>query len=93
MAHLPNKQQVFTRDDSSYANRVRGSPSVSRILEGITPRGVQEHYRDESETAIGAALPGTHTAMAHDDRLRGTIPSRGDWPPSSSRISAQRSSR
>ena len=43
------------------------SQSVPRILESITPPGVSERYRAESEAAISAAAPGTHTAMAHDD--------------------------
>ena len=43
------------------------SQSVPRILEAITPPGISEHYRDQSEAVISAAAPGTHTAMAHDD--------------------------
>ena len=43
------------------------SQSVSRILEAITPPGVQEQYRAQSEAAIAAAPPGSHTVMAHDD--------------------------
>ena len=48
-------------------NPVGPSQSVSRILEAITPPGVQERYRAQSEEAIRGALPGSHTAMAHDD--------------------------
>ena len=46
------------------------SDSVPRILEGVTPRGIQEGYRTKAETAIETAAPGTHTAMAHDDPSR-----------------------
>ncbi len=48
-------------------NPVGPSQSVPRIMEAITPPGVQEHYRAESEEAIRSAAPGTHTAMAHDE--------------------------
>jgi hypothetical protein len=48
-------------------NPVGPSQSVSRIFEAITPPGIRERYREESETAIRSAAPGTHTAMAHDD--------------------------
>ena len=48
-------------------NPVGPSQSVPRILEAITPPGVRERYRAESEAAISAAAPGTHTALAHDD--------------------------
>lgn len=48
-------------------NPVGHSQSVPRIFEAITPPGVQERYRAESENTIAAAQPGTHTAMAHDD--------------------------
>ena len=43
------------------------SQSVPRTLEAITPLGVREGYRARAEQAIRSALPGTHTAMAHDD--------------------------
>jgi hypothetical protein len=67
-----NFVELMQGDTSHGTTLITGNPigpsqSVSRILEAITPPGVQEHYRAESETAIGAALPGTHTAMAHDD--------------------------
>lgn len=48
-------------------NPVGPSQSVSRIFEAITPPGIRERYREQSESAINAAAPGTHTAMAHDD--------------------------
>jgi hypothetical protein len=43
------------------------SQSIPRILEGITPPGVRERYTAQSEAAIAAAAPRTHTVMAHDD--------------------------
>jgi Domain of unknown function (DUF4157)/Heterokaryon incompatibility protein Het-C len=48
-------------------NPIGPSQSESRILEAISPPGIRERYREESEKAIAAAAPGTHTAMAHDD--------------------------
>jgi hypothetical protein len=48
-------------------NPVGPSQSVTRIFEAITPRGISEHYHEQSEEAIRSAAPGTHTIMAHDD--------------------------
>jgi len=48
-------------------NPVGPSQSVPRIFEAITPRGISEHYHEQSEEAIRSAAPGTHTIMAHDD--------------------------
>lgn len=43
------------------------SQSVPRIMEGVTSGLAQEAYRQQSERAIAAAGPGTHTRIAHDD--------------------------
>src|SRR5262249_22137424 len=67
-----NFVELMQGDTRHGATLITGDPrgpnqSVSRILEAITPPGVQEQYRAQSEEAISSAAPGTHTVMAHDD--------------------------
>jgi Domain of unknown function (DUF4157)/Heterokaryon incompatibility protein Het-C len=67
-----NFVELMQGDTRHGATLITGNPSgpsqsVPRILEAITPPGVKERYREQSETAISSAAPGTHTAMAHDD--------------------------
>ncbi len=67
-----NFVELMQGDTSHGATLITGNPvgpsqSVSRIFEAITPPGVRERYRQQSEEAISVAAPGTHTAMAHDD--------------------------
>lgn len=67
-----NFVELIQGDTSHGATLMTGNPvgpsqSVTRIFEAITPRGISEHYHEQSEEAIGSAAPGTHTVMAHDD--------------------------
>lgn len=67
-----NFVELMQGDTSHGATLMTGNPtgpsqSVPRILEAITPPGIQEHYRAQSEAAIRSAAPGTHTVMAHDE--------------------------
>jgi hypothetical protein len=67
-----NFVELMQGDTSHGAALMTGNPvgptqSVNRIFEAITPPGIREWYREQSEEAIKAAAPGTHTAMAHDD--------------------------
>ncbi|MGH7512752.1 MAG: eCIS core domain-containing protein [Gemmatimonadales bacterium] len=67
-----NFVELMQGDTSHGATLMTGNPtgptqSVPRILEAITPPGIQEHYRAQSEEAIRSAAPGTHTVMAHDE--------------------------
>jgi len=67
-----NFVELLQGDTSHGATLMTGNPvgpsqSVSRIFEAITPRGISEHYHEQSEEAIRSAAPGTHTIMAHDD--------------------------